>query len=106
MLELFLSKRIKYYFLLFFILIAQCFSITVADTSDVTITSPNGSESWARGFNYQINWNDSFVEDVKIDLYNGGVFHSEIDASATSDGMKNWIIPDSIPVGSNYKVRI
>jgi hypothetical protein len=78
----------------------------VIQTSFVTVTSPNGGESWARGFDHQISWDDSFIEEVRIDLYKGGLLHSIIDASTTSDGTNNWVIPDTIPVGSNYKIKI
>jgi surfactin synthase thioesterase subunit len=72
----------------------------------ITVTSPNGGENWAAGSTQTINWNDNIGENVKIDLYKGGTFHSLIVASTTSDGSKIWNIPFALESGSDYTVKI
>jgi hypothetical protein len=68
--------------------------------------SPNGGESWTAGTIQDINWADNITEDVKIDLYKGGSFHTEINQSTTSDGRYNWTIPFDLESGNDYKVKI
>jgi hypothetical protein len=72
----------------------------------VTVTTPNGGENWPLGSTQTITWNDNFSEDVKIELYKGGFITSTIDFSTPSDGTYNWDIPTSLPVGSDYKIKI
>jgi len=88
---------------------------TVFDFSDanftivgnqVTVTSPNGGESWAAGTTRNITWTDNINENVMIDLYKGGTFHSIISTSTSSDGTRNWSIPFTLESGTNYKVKI
>ncbi|MEJ2193522.1 MAG: Ser-Thr-rich GPI-anchored membrane family protein, partial [Ignavibacteriaceae bacterium] len=74
--------------------------------TSVTLTVPNGGEKWTRGLNHQINWYDTFLEEVKIDLYKAGLLHSDIKPSTSSDGTTNWVIPDSTPIGLDYKIKI
>jgi hypothetical protein len=72
----------------------------------ITVTSPNGGESWATGVEYTITWTDSLTENVKIDLYKGGVFESELFASTKSDGAKSWTIPMTTVPDSDYTIKI
>jgi len=73
---------------------------------EVLVTSPNGGESWQQWSTYEITWTDIIPEDVSIELYKGGSFHSTISESIPSNGSYNWTIPTSIPNGSDYKIRI
>nr|NQU93002.1 lamin tail domain-containing protein [Bacteroidota bacterium] len=63
------------------------FSIVELIIPSITLTSPNGGESWAQGTSHDITWTYAFFTgDVKIEL---------------SDGAKALtLIEDSIPVGS------
>jgi hypothetical protein len=81
----------------------------IATVSDqITVTFPNGGESWAAGTFHQIKWTDEIPDKdyVKIDLYKGGVFDSEITASTPADGSKDWHIPPELSVGTDYKIKI
>ncbi|NEP81689.1 MAG: hypothetical protein F6K39_28125, partial [Okeania sp. SIO3B3] len=49
---------------------------------------------------------DNISENVKIDLYKGGIFQATIDSSTESDGSYDWSIPADLPIGSNYKIQI
>jgi hypothetical protein len=75
-------------------------------TGQITVTSPNGAESWQAGSSQNIIWTDNINGNVTIDLYKGGSFHSVISTSTSSDGLKVWDIPFALETGSDYKVRI
>ncbi|MCH7974704.1 MAG: hypothetical protein IH949_12630, partial [Bacteroidetes bacterium] len=72
----------------------------------ITVVSPNGGESWQAGTTQSITWTDNINENVTIDLYKGGSFHSVISTSTSSDGAKTWAMPFTLESGSNYKVKI
>jgi hypothetical protein len=87
----------------------------VSDTSDadfeiftagISVTSPNGGESWQAGTTQTINWADNITENVTIDLYKGGIFHSVISTSTSSDGTRSWDIPFTQEGGNDFTVKI
>ncbi len=80
------------------------FSILAADV--VTITAPNGSESWKMNTTQAITWTDNFTENVAIELWKGGSKQSDIIASTESDGSYSWALPESLTVGSDYRIKI
>ncbi|MEE9119193.1 MAG: Ser-Thr-rich GPI-anchored membrane family protein, partial [Calditrichia bacterium] len=75
---------------------------------NITVTSPNGGEEWLISDRRDIVWTDNIDENVKIDLYKGGLFHSTIDFSSSgADEVQPWDIPLSgISQGENYRIRI
>ena len=75
-------------------------------TGGITVSSPNGGESWQAGTSQNITWADNLTENVIIDLYKGGVFHSVISAPTSSDGTKAWAIPFALESGNDYTVKI
>ncbi|HEX8440639.1 Ig-like domain-containing protein [Archangium sp.] len=80
---------------------------TVSDTSTITVTAPNGGESWVAGSTRNITWNSSGTPDVDIDLYKGGGFVAAIaSGTAASGGTYAWKIPANLVAGSDYRVRI
>ena len=72
----------------------------------ITVTSPNGGETWLTGSTHLINWTDNIGENVEIQLYKSGAFDSQIISSTTSDGSYTWNIPLGTVPGTDYKVRI
>ncbi len=76
--------------------------------NEVTVISPNGGEAWKAGTTQTITWTDNFDENVKIDLFKGGVFKFSLPggSSTPSDGSFNWAIPFDITGGSDYSIRI
>jgi len=80
----------------------------IVDQDALHLTSPNGGEYWLRGSNHNIEWVSTLTEpkQVKIDLYKAGVFQSTITSSTDNDGTFTWTIPNTIPTGSDYRVRI
>lgn len=74
----------------------------------ITVTSPNGGESWVKGTMHTVLWNDNLCDNVRIELWKAGVFHSVIAQSVPSTGSFNWNIPNvnTLVPGNDYKVRI
>ncbi|WP_202224519.1 Ser-Thr-rich GPI-anchored membrane family protein, partial [Okeania sp. KiyG1] len=72
----------------------------------ITVNSPNKGNTLEPGESHRITWNDNISENVKLELYKRGSFHSVIDSSTPSDGSYRWTVPTSITDGSDYKVKI
>ncbi|MEJ2196268.1 MAG: Ser-Thr-rich GPI-anchored membrane family protein [Ignavibacteriaceae bacterium] len=79
------------------------FSISAGN---ITITSPNGGQSWMAGSSQTIFWTDNIDGDVIIELYKADTLHSIISGPTASDGVKNWTLPFEIESGNDYKVKI
>jgi len=75
--------------------------------ANITIISPNGSESLQRGRTYIIKWTSSNVsENMIIELYQGGNFDSTVSSNALNIGNYSWPIPLSQSLGSDYSIKI
>jgi hypothetical protein len=74
----------------------------------LTVTSPNGGESWKRGTVHTITWSKSgsLGSYVKIELLKGGVVNRVITSSTANDGSYSWTIPSTQTAGTDYKIRI
>jgi len=72
-------------------------------TNEIIVTIPNGTESWQTGTSHTIRWTDNLTENVKLELFNNGIFQSEITTSTPSNGSFSWDIPISIPASLNLK---
>ncbi len=79
------------------------FSIT---KSEITVLNPNGGETLIAGVENSIIWSDNILSSVKIELYKGGAFYSTIVDTTPSNGYYPWNIPNNIPGGNNYKIKI
>lgn len=81
------------------------FAISQAGQS-LTLTSPNGGESWSIGNNYNITWQQTNVNSVKIEYTtNNGVNWITISQNTTgSTGLYSWLIPNT--PSSNCRVKI
>jgi len=90
------------------------FTIIAAPT--ITVTSPNGGESWQPASTYTITWTyggslfSPPFNSIKIELLKGGVLNSTIvsDVSVGSGGSGSyiWTIPGGQASGSDYRVRV
>lgn len=86
--------------------------VTPAPVATITVTSPNGGESWQAGTTQTIRW--TYTGDpgsyVKIELLKGGVVNRTIASSTpvgtAGSGSFNWAIPATQTYGTDYKVRI
>ena len=75
--------------------------------NNITVISPNGGELWKAGTVYSINWTSNFAENVKIELYKGGVFNLMVASSTSNDGTFNWgNMPYEQEGGTDYQIKI
>ncbi|NOR45885.1 MAG: hypothetical protein GQ534_09895, partial [Candidatus Delongbacteria bacterium] len=70
----------------------------------LNVLTPNGGEDLTRGNQYEITWSDDIPEDVKLELYQNDVYHSDIILSTPSVGSYLWNVPNDL-YGSNFQVR-
>ncbi|MBM4461703.1 MAG: hypothetical protein FJ012_00005, partial [Chloroflexi bacterium] len=88
------------------------FTIAGAPPPTITVTSPNGSETWQAGTYQTITWTYTGNPGayVKIDLLKAGVVNSVIISSrligSGGSGSYSWLIPSTQISGSDYQVRI
>ena len=82
------------------------FSIVAVQSSTITVTRPNGGESWVAGSAHDITWSSTgTVANVKIEYStNGGAAFITITASTPNDGTHPWTLPSA--VSSRSLVRI
>src|SRR4030095_4326719 len=71
----------------------------------ITVTSPNGRETWIKGNTYTVTWTDNISGNVKIRLLDGNTTAAIIAASTPSDGGFDWTVPTSLANGT-YKVEV
>lgn len=81
------------------------FDITAANNGFIQVIQPNGEEEWLRGTSKLISWTDNLPGTVKVDLYKGGVFDTEIADSATGSTL-TWDIPVDEEYGEDYSIKI
>ncbi len=79
----------------------------------ITVLSPNGGENFEKGKTYPIRWSSLYVSAVAIrvvDTLSYAEYRFEEDGLsenvATEVGTYSWTVPQTIPVGRNYKVVI
>ena len=72
----------------------------------ITVLSPDGGENWQQGSLHTISWVDNISENVKIELFKGGIYNLTISASTASTGSFSWLVPASQTPGSDYTVKI
>jgi hypothetical protein len=86
------------------------FTITPAGTTTplITVTSPNGGESWVRGSNHPITWTTSGSTGsyVKIEILKAGIVAQTIATNTPNNGTFSWTISPGLATGSDYKIRI
>ena len=74
----------------------------------ITVTSPNGGESWLHGTSKTITWKSDGNPgaNVIIELYKAGVKNAVISSKTPNDGSYGWYIPSYQPLGPDYKIKI
>jgi hypothetical protein len=74
----------------------------------LTVTSPDGGQSWVRGTTHTITWTSTGSPGayVKIELLKGGIVNRIIASSTANDGSYSWTISSTQTVGTDYKIRI
>ena len=79
-----------------------------APTASLTVTSPNGRESWVKGATQTITWTSSGAigSSVKIEMLKGSNVVQTISPGTPNDGTFSWTIPLAPADGSDYRIRI
>ncbi|CAN5531718.1 CRTAC1 family protein [soil metagenome] len=72
----------------------------------ITVTSPNGRETWSKGNTYAVTWTDDISGNVMIRLLSGRRVVATIAASTPSDGSFDWTVPTSLADGNKYRVEV
>ena len=81
-------------------------SFTTAPRPTITVTFPNGGESWAAGTNQPITWTSSGVTGpVRIHLSrNGGSTWTTIIATTSNDGSQAWSV--TVPATTQARIKV
>ncbi|MEL7362060.1 MAG: Ser-Thr-rich GPI-anchored membrane family protein, partial [Bacteroidota bacterium] len=89
-------------------LAAPSTSASARSTSGITVTSPNGGETWAIGERVEISWTQTERADVFVRLYRGdGEFvRSIFRVSNTSGATVDWTLPPYLEPGDDYRIRV
>jgi hypothetical protein len=87
-------------------------TVTATFSQDITITTPNGGESWLRGSTYTIQWTyaGNPGTKVKIELLKGGAVNRTITSStsigSSGSGSYSWRVPSNQATGTDYAIRV
>ncbi|MFL5350804.1 MAG: lamin tail domain-containing protein [Hyalangium sp.] len=74
-------------------------------SASVTVSSPNGGESWAGGSSHSITWTSSGVTNVKVEYTLDGSTWTVITSStAASTGSYAWTVPSSATTAAKVRV--
>ena len=74
----------------------------------ITVTSPNGGQTWIKGKAYPITWNYTGNPGtyVRIELLKNGLLNRTILASTPNDKSQSWTIPATQAPGTDYRIRV
>ena len=73
----------------------------------LTVTSPNGGETWAVGSTHAVTWTQTnLTGSVTVDLYKGGVYQKTLGTAEGTAGTFSWLIATSETIGTDYMVRV
>jgi hypothetical protein len=88
------------------------FTITGAVAPTITVTVPNGGETWGTGTTQTINWTytGNPGTSVRIELLKAGVVNRTISGGTSTgaggNGSFNWNIPTNQVTGNDFTVRV
>ncbi len=82
--------------------------VFIGKPCDITLTSPNGGESWTVGTTHTIKW--GYIGDcgstVKIELLRNGSVCRTITNSTSNDGSYDWTAAQCGSYETGYKIRV
>lgn len=85
----------------------RTYEVILSSPDFATITYPNGGEYLMRGDSCEIKWlPGSAKQNVKLELYKGGAYHSTIADTTPDDGSFVWDIDPAHETGDDYKVKM
>ncbi|WP_257459343.1 lamin tail domain-containing protein [Archangium lipolyticum] len=74
-------------------------------TASITVTSPNGGESWVGGSSRAITWTASGVTNVKVEYtLNGSTWTPLTSSTSASTGSYTWTVPSSATTTARVRV--
>jgi FtsP/CotA-like multicopper oxidase with cupredoxin domain len=81
---------------------------TVAASTTLTLTSPNGGESWQLGSTQTVTWDGVGAgPSIKLRLWRNGIFTGYfLTGIEANDGSYQWNIPTSLAAGAGYKILV
>lgn len=84
----------------------QDFAATFTGAS-ITVTAPNGGESWPAGTIHDVTWTQSnLTGTVTVDLYKGGVFQETLGTPDAIAGTLAWTIGAGETPGADYRILV
>jgi len=73
----------------------------------ISITSPNGGQSWVKNKLYDISWSSQNYDGLyEVDLTKGGETQVDIADNYSGTSITGWTVPDNLPEGDDYKIRV
>ncbi|MBF0432599.1 MAG: M6 family metalloprotease domain-containing protein [Fibrobacteria bacterium] len=75
-------------------------------TSFVRLVKPYPGDTFEQGDVCIIQWITNLDEAICIELYNNGKFARLLDSSFSGEGTYVWNIPNNLPGGKNYSIRL
>jgi len=86
-------------------------SSTVTDTTVLSVTLPDGTESYAPGDLLSVQWSGTVrASSVRIDLYRYGQLIMECAANAPNTGTYSWSIPSdfdaAVEITDDYRISV
>ncbi len=92
---------------------SETVEIAVADApgpGEISVSKPAAGSNWARKGKAKIKIKWSFTGEVgnkvTVELWRNGVFIETIKGGTNNDGGINWDIPNKMPLGDGYSVRV
>lgn len=80
---------------------------TITRKPRLTVTSPNGGQTWLGGNTYTVTWTSENIGSyVKIELYKGIQMVHQFEAGTDNDGNQDILIPLSQVQGSDYRIAM
>lgn len=82
---------------------------TISDnTPFINIATPTASMIWRKGQHQSIHWTSTLPAstNLRILLYRGSSPIAPISTITSNDGLYTYFVPQSLPNGTNYRVRI
>lgn len=78
------------------------------NTGVIDIQNPKVNTKWTQGEFYQILWTSNLppAENLRIQLYKGGVFNSTLAFNTANDGEFIWTVPAGLADGCDYQIRM
>lgn len=87
---------------------ADIFITKLTTGGTITLTSPNGSQSWCAGTSQTLTWTSTAVTNVKIELSGdaGSTWSEVVPSTPAAGGSYSWAIPATQAGGSSYRIRV